>query len=140
LVRKLRSDRAVSEASSPDAAVPPAVEGAAARIREIRRSRGMTQDELARRVGVSRSAIAQWETDRTGQVRANLARVAAVLGVSIGYLLTGDSDTGLVNVETADERALLSLYRQIREPGRAELLRNARLMAAIQRPSSTVTD
>ncbi len=139
-MRKLRPDRAVSDASSPDAAATPAVEGAATRIREIRRSLGMTQDELARRVGVSRSAIAQWETDRTGQVRANLARVAAVLGVSIGYLLTGDNDAGLVHVETADERALLSLYRQIREPGRAELLRNARRIAAIQSPGSNVTD
>ena len=80
-------------------------------------------------------------TDRTGQVRANLARVAAVLGVSIGYLLTGDSrDAGVVHVETADERALLSLYRQIREPGRAELLRNARRIAAIQTSPAPVTD
>jgi transcriptional regulator with XRE-family HTH domain len=140
LVSKLRPDRAVSNAAAPDVEAIPAVEGAAVRIREIRRSLGMTQDELARRVGVSRSAIAQWETDRTGQVRANLARVAAVLGVSVGYLLTGDSDPGVVHVETADERALLSLYRQIREPGRAELLRNARRIAAIQRPSSIVTD
>ena len=52
-------------------------------------------------------------------MRANLARVAAVLGVSIGYLITGESESGRINVETADERALLSLYRQIREPGRS---------------------
>jgi transcriptional regulator with XRE-family HTH domain len=112
----------------------------ATRIREARRALGLTQDELARRIGVSRSAIAQWETDRTGQVRANLARVASVLGVSIGYLITGESEAGLINVETADERALLSLYRQIREPGRSELLRNARRMAAVQGPSPIVTD
>ncbi|MBW4024960.1 MAG: helix-turn-helix transcriptional regulator [Proteobacteria bacterium] len=102
------------------------------RIRDARRALALTQDELARRIGVSRSAIAQWETDRTGQIRANLARVAAVLGVSVGYLMSGEKDAGLVNVETADERALLSLYRQIREPGRSELLRNARRMAANQ--------
>jgi len=121
-----------SAASSahPDGAL--GTEGVATRIREARRGLGLTQDELARRIGVSRSAIAQWETDRTGQVRANLARVAAVLGVSIGYLITGESEVGLVSVETADERALLSLYRQIREPGRSELLRNARRMAAVQ--------
>ncbi len=118
----------------------PATDGVALRIREARRALGFTQDELARRVGVSRSAIAQWETDRTGQVRANLARVAAVLGVSVGYLMTGERAVGLVNVETADERALLSLYREIREPGRSELLRNARRMAAVQGRSSTATD
>lgn len=140
MIRKRRPDHAVPDAIPAEFAPAPAAEGAALRIREIRRSLGLTQDELARRVGVSRSAIAQWETDRTGQVRANLARVAAVLGVSIGYLLTGDTEAGLVNVETADERALLSLYRQIREPGRAELLRNARRMAALQKRPSPVTD
>ncbi|WP_419757367.1 helix-turn-helix domain-containing protein [Acidisoma sp.] len=119
---------------------PLGTDGAASRIREARRALGLTQDELARRVGVSRSAIAQWETDRTGQVRANLARVAAVLGVSIGYLVSGESEAGLINVETPDERALLSLYRQIREPGRSELLRNARRMAVVQGLSPIVTD
>ena len=118
----------------------PGMAGGATRIREARRALGLTQDELARRVGVSRSAIAQWETDRTGQVRANLARVSAVLGVSIGYLITGESESVSVNVETADERALLSLYRQIREPGRSELLRNARRMAANQGPFSITKD
>ncbi len=129
-----------SAASSarPDGAL--GTEGVATRIREARRALGLTQDELARRIGVSRSAIAQWETDRTGQVRANLARVAAVLGVSIGYLITGESEVGLINVETADERALLSLYRQIREPGRSELLRNARRMAAVQGLTPLITE
>lgn len=112
-----------------------ALEGVAARIRESRRSLGLTQEELAQRIGVSRSAIAQWETDRTGQVRANLARVAAVLGVSIGYLLTGES-YGMESVaETAGERALLNLYRQIQDAGRAELLRQARRILAAQEQS-----
>ncbi len=135
-----RSDETGSDVRSADPGNALGTEGVAARIREARRALGLTQDELARRVGVSRSAVAQWETDRTGQVRANLARVAAVLGVSIGYLITGESETGLVNVETADERALLSLYRQIPEPGRSELLRNARRMAAVQGLSPLGTD
>ena len=135
-----RSDTVVPNASSVDPDHALGSEGVAIRIREARRALGLTQDELARRVGVSRSAIAQWETDRTGQVRANLARVSAVLGVSIGYLVTGESEPGLVSVETADERALLSLYRQIPEPGRSELLRNARRMASVHSLSPIVTD
>lgn len=108
------------------------VEGVAARIRDMRRSLGLTQDELAVRVGVSRSAIAQWETDRTGQIRSNLARVAAVLGVSVGYLLTGENAGAEMGAETADERALLNLYRQIQDGGRAEVLRQARRILAAQ--------
>ncbi len=135
-----RPDDIASAASSvsPDRTL--GTEGVASRIRAARRALGITQDELARRIGVSRSAIAQWETDRTGQVQANLARVAAVLGVSIGYLITGESEAGLMTVETADERALLTLYRQIREPGRSELLRNARRLVAIQSVSPIVPD
>jgi len=140
LAQNRRPDDISSVASSagPDGTLN--TEGVANRIREARRALGLTQDELARRVGVSRSAIAQWETDRTGQVRTNLARVAAVLGVSIGYLMTGETEFGLVTVETADERALLSLYRQMREQGRSELLRNARRMVAVQGLSPIVTD
>lgn len=140
LVHSRRPDDVSLGALSADPNGSLGTEGVAARIREARRALGLTQDELARRVGVSRSAIAQWETDRTGQVRANLARVAAVLGVSIGYLVAGESETGLISVETPDERALLSLYRQIREPGRSELLRNARRMALTQGLSPIVTD
>lgn len=101
----------------------------ASRIRQSRQALGLTQEELARRIGVSRSAVAQWETDRTGQVRANLTRVAAVLGVSAGYLLAGDQSQASLAAEGADELALLNLYRSLQEDRRAELLRLAHGLA-----------
>src|SRR3978361_1403477 len=60
-----------------------------ARIRVARRERGLTQDELADRVGVSRSAVAQWETGRTGQVTGTLSRIARVLEGKLEYILYG---------------------------------------------------
>lgn len=132
LGRKTAASVSGSGSIGMETGVEPIFEGVASRIRDARRSLGLTQEELARRIGVSRSAIAQWETDRTGQVRANLARVAVVLGVSVGYLLTGESQGTLLSAETTDERALLNLYRQIQEPGRTELLRHARRMLALQ--------
>jgi transcriptional regulator with XRE-family HTH domain len=113
----------------------PAASGIAIRIKARRRSLGLTQDELAQRIGVSRSAIAQWETDRTGQVRANLARMAAVLGVSVGYLLTGQQEGASLAAESADERALINLYRELQDSGRAELLRIARRLVDTSRAS-----
>ena len=41
------------------------------RIRALRLAANLTQDEFAAKLNVSRSAIAQWETDRAGQVRDN---------------------------------------------------------------------
>ncbi len=98
------------------------------RIRVARVAVGMTQDALARAVGVSRSAVAQWETERAGQVGANLTRVAAALGVGAGALLTG-VEPARGGTENATELALLRLYRECGEEDRAFLLRTARRMA-----------
>ena len=98
-----------------------AADGAGARIREARRARGMTQQDLAHSVGVSRSAVAQWETDRAGQVRANLSRIAAALGVSVGYLVEGGPLADMAAC-SADELAMLRLYRACSEADRQLLL------------------
>ncbi|MBN9510727.1 MAG: helix-turn-helix transcriptional regulator [Alphaproteobacteria bacterium] len=94
-----------------------------ARIAAGRRARGLTQAELAEAVGVSRSAVAQWETERAGQVRGNLTRIAAALGVSVQHLLGGEEAEA---AENATELALLRLYRELGEEDRALLLRTAR--------------
>jgi len=94
-------------------AVGPIAPGIGERIRHSRLACGMTQAELAVAVGVSRSAVAQWETDRAGQVQANLVRVAGALGVSVGLLLIGPIGPALPEASTANaaELALLRLYR-----------------------------
>ncbi len=105
------------------------LEAVGRRIRAERERLGLTQAQLAAGVGVSRSAVAQWETGRSGQVGANLARVAEVLGVGVGTLLLGDlsaaggqsATSGL----TGNERALVELYRACRPDDQAMLLRFA---------------
>ncbi len=98
-----------------------------ARIRTRRVARGMTQDQLAAACDVSRSAVAQWETDRAGQLRGNISRIAAALDISVEHLLHGDRlESGM----TGDEMALLRLYRACDGEDRAFLLRTARKLAA----------
>ena len=46
----------------------------------------LTQEELADKVGVSKSAIAKWETDGGLPDRDNLRRIADVMGVSVDEL------------------------------------------------------
>jgi transcriptional regulator with XRE-family HTH domain len=99
------------------------------RIRAARRERGLTQDELADQVGVSRSAVAQWETGRTGQVTGNLSRIAGVLGVNVEYLMVGDDKRAASEARQGDELALLRLYRECDPEDRQMLLRTARRLA-----------
>ena len=46
----------------------------------------LTQEELAEKVGVSKSAIAKWETDGGLPDRDNLRRIADIMNVSVGDL------------------------------------------------------
>jgi transcriptional regulator with XRE-family HTH domain len=99
------------------------------RIRTVRRDRRLTQDELADQVGVSRSAVAQWETGRTGQITGNLSRIAAALEVSVEYLMNGDDKRAAGEARQGDELALLRLYRECEPEDRQILLRTARRLA-----------
>jgi transcriptional regulator with XRE-family HTH domain len=99
------------------------------RIRAVRHERGWTQDELAVAVGVSRSAVAQWETGRSGQLSANLSRIAGVLGTGVEFLLHGADKHAPLKADTGDELALLRFYRECGMVDRQMLLRLARRLA-----------
>ncbi len=94
------------------------------RIKVTRQERRITQEELASAVGVSRSAVAQWETGRSGQITGNLARIAQVLGVGVEFLMQGGGSPP--EASTGDEIALLRLYRDCSPEDRQLLLRTAR--------------
>lgn len=99
-------------------------ESVGARIRALRLAANLTQDEFAAKLNVSRSAIAQWETDRAGQIRDNMERIAKVLNTSLGYLVSGE--TGSLQ---GDELALVRLYRACSTEDRRLLVMTARRLA-----------
>lgn len=55
-------------------------------ISSRRKIRGLTQEDLSNRVGVSKSAIAKWETDRGIPDRDNLKKLSEVLDISVDDL------------------------------------------------------
>lgn len=67
------------------------------KIREARKSRGLTQQELERRSGVSRNFISQVENDRKGISMARLQKLAEALGMPLWQLM-GDDDHRLIPV------------------------------------------
>jgi transcriptional regulator with XRE-family HTH domain len=81
------------------------------RIRAAREGKGWKQQKLADAVGVSRSAVAQWETDRTGQITGNLGRIAAVLEIDLDWLMHGARGR-FSGPATDDELAIIRLFRK----------------------------
>jgi transcriptional regulator with XRE-family HTH domain len=68
-------------------------------VRSAREGLHLTQAELARRVGISRAAIAELEAGRIQQPRAAVfARLSAVLGIPTALLLAA---TGVGEAEAA---------------------------------------
>ena len=62
------------------------------KIKEARKQCGLSQEQLAEALVVSRSAVAKWEADNGMPDIENLKAIARVLDVSIDYLLDdGDS-------------------------------------------------
>jgi transcriptional regulator with XRE-family HTH domain len=58
-------------------------------IRVLREGLGLSPDELAQKVGVTRSAVSAWETNANGVGHKRLKKLADALGVSVPELLTG---------------------------------------------------
>ena len=59
------------------------------RLAEIRKSKGLTQSELAERVGVSVVTIAYIETGKRWVRLGTMYKIARALGVDVGELLRG---------------------------------------------------
>ncbi len=61
------------------------------RIKEIREARGMTQDQLADKAGISKGFLSDVENDKRNISSENLLKVANALGASVDYLLRGET-------------------------------------------------
>ena len=63
------------------------------RIRELRKRRGQSQEELAYAIGMSTNTIARWERGELTPRGSSLARLASVLNTTADYLLGKKDDT-----------------------------------------------
>lgn len=68
------------------------------KLRKLRNDRKMTQEELAKRVGVSRATIAGYETKGKEPPYSTLIKIAKELNCSIDYLLKNNVEDN-VNIE-----------------------------------------
>lgn len=79
------------------------------KLKNARLNAKLSQEELATKISVSRSAIAKWETDKGMPDVANLKAIAFALNVSIDYLL--DDGTKL-ELSMVREPVDLSKYKK----------------------------
>ena len=66
-----------------------------ARIKAARRKVGLTQTELAGKLGISFQSIAQWENDLRNPKLETLRKIAGALDIPISQLLSTEQQVGL---------------------------------------------
>ena len=77
------------------------------KIARARKENGLSQEALAEKLCVSRSAVAKWETDKGIPDVSNLKAISKLLNVSVDYLL---DDEEAVDVQVIRETYDLSKY------------------------------
>jgi transcriptional regulator with XRE-family HTH domain len=101
------------------------------RVAGARDAAGMSQAQLARRLGIKKATLVEWEDDLS-EPRANrLSMMAGLLNVSLMWLLTGEGegmDGPVADGDAAsDMRAILGEIRETKAQMRATTERLARL-------------
>lgn len=78
------------------------------KLKEARKQAGLSQEQLAEKLGISRSAVAKWETDKGLPDVDNLKALSGLLSVSIDYLL---DDGQHMDKSIIKEAVDLSVYK-----------------------------
>jgi transcriptional regulator with XRE-family HTH domain len=76
------------------------------RLRQVRKEKRLTLEEVAARIGTTRQTVQRWEVDGRALTVKRLHDLAHALEVPVRYLLPGDD--GL----TEDEREMVAWMRQ----------------------------
>lgn len=77
------------------------------KLQALRRQRGWTQEELAQRLYVSRTAVSKWESGRGIPGIDSLKAISQVFGVSIDSLLSGEELLTLAETDRRRDAARL---------------------------------
>lgn len=83
------------------------------RIAELRRRKGLTQEELAQAFGISAQAVSKWENDITCPDIGILPELAGMLGVSVDELLSGKPAPVVALVPEGERKDLKEMMLRI---------------------------
>ena len=83
------------------------------RIIAAREQKGYSQEALAAMLKVTRGAVGQYELGLSTPRASKMAHLAEVLGVTVGWLLTGDDPAEADRAQTVSEKEALHLLRQL---------------------------
>ena len=94
------------------------------RLKDLRKQAGLTQVDVAERLGISQPAYASWERGAKKPTQENLVKIAQVLNVSVDYLVGNSEDKSdeLDNIELLFRMNSKGLSEEEKEVFKKELI------------------
>lgn len=89
------------------------------RLKELRSERGLSQEELAKKIGTSQRNISKYENEQLDLNTEIIKSICYYFQVSADYLLGRADDLGVVTIQSnapalsAEEREVLDLFRKM---------------------------
>lgn len=71
------------------------------RLKELRKEKNLSQDEIANAIGTSQTNIGRWEKGINEPTSSFVIKLADYFGVSIDYLLGREDDLGNISISSA---------------------------------------
>lgn len=105
-------------------------------IKEIRKSKGMTQKQLGNLLGVSQAAIGQFENDKANLTMETINKIAAALNVDPFSLYSFEMASDAIEV-SQNEKTLLNCYRRLNSDGQKMAIELMNLLTKIQEDQNT---
>ena len=78
------------------------------KLQFVRKERGFSQEDLAEKIGISRQAVAKWESGQTYPDVDNLVLISNLFKVSIDSLLKTEDDSCCIAFEKSENLYLIS--------------------------------
>lgn len=92
------------------------------RMKQVRKMRGYTQEDVANKLSVSVSAVKKWEQDKTDPNTDLFVQLADYLDVSLDYLLKRTDSLAIPTIENE----LLSHFRKLEDDGKDKVISYAK--------------
>ena len=86
------------------------------RIKSLREQRGLTQTELSKQLGITRSSVNAWEMGISVPSTQYIVELAGIFGVSTDYLLGVDTSASIsvAGLDDDDVRIVHALIEHLR--------------------------
>ena len=94
------------------------------RLKDLRKQAGLTQVDVAEKLGISQPAYASWERGAKKPTQDNLVKIAQILNVSVDYLVGNSEEKAdvLDNIELLFRMNSKGLTKEEKEIFRKELI------------------